>query len=404
MSVLFRKSFLFFFLADIISGFGVGMSTIGANWYLLDKTGSTGAVGLMLALNVVSGFLVSPLTGILTDKFNRKVVIQLTFILRAVSIGLLTAVFLIDGFALAYIYLFAIINGVGWSIYMSASRSLIQELLPEEELSKGNSLIEISLQVGMFMAGAASGFIYKFAGFETILLINSSMFVISSLFMIFVKYQSIQLEDKGEGYVQSFKKGIHYLASHRLTFLIGLVAIVPLVTTMIFNVVLPEYVSNTLKADSVVFGFSDMAYGIGGLMSGFIAAPLAKKMTENKAITIIFSLSVVTLMGLSINVFVIFIFLGSFLIGFSNSSIRIIMNTMLMEIVPKPLMGRAMSVWMGIALLLQTVFAGGLGLLIDVFSPNIGFICMGGLMLCGLVLHVSVSRSKKKEKYSYEVV
>ncbi|UTR16518.1 MFS transporter [Salipaludibacillus sp. LMS25] len=404
MSVLTRKNFLFFFLADIISGFGVGMSTIGANWYLLDETGSTSAVGIMLALNVIAGFLVSPLTGILTDKFNRKGVIQLTFILRAVAIGILTAAFILDGFTLIYIYLFAIINGIGWSIYMSASRSLIQELLPEKDLSKGNSLIEISLQVGMFMAGAASGFIYKFAGFETILLINCLMFVTSSIFMIFVKYQSILLVDKDEGFLQSFKKGIHYLHSHQLTFLVGFVAIVPLVCTMIFNVVLPEYVSSTLNADSIVFGFSDMAYGIGGLISGFIAAPFAKKITKNKAITVIFSLAVLTLVGLSFNSLVIIIYLGSFLIGFSNSSIRIIMNTMLMEIVPKPLMGRAMSVWMGISLFLQAVFAGGMGLLIDVFSPGVGFICMAGLMLFGLVLHYFVSKRDIKTNSRYEVV
>ncbi|MFD1412499.1 MFS transporter [Oceanobacillus jeddahense] len=398
MSILKNRNFLFFFLADIMSGFGVGMSTIGANWYLLDETGSSGAVGVMLALNVIAGFLVSPLTGILTDKFNRKVVIQITFILRAVAIGILTVAFLLDGFTIGYIYMFSIVNGIGWSIYMSASRSLIQELLTGEQLSKGNSLVEISLQVGMFMAGAASGFIYRFAGFEAILLINSLMFVICSLFMMFVKYES-SLLDKDEGYLLSFKKGIQYLYSHRLTFLLGVVAAIPLVATMVFNVVLPEYVSETLNADSVVFGFSDMAYGVGGLLSGFLAASFAKKVTTNKAVRLIFILSIITLLGLSFNTMIFIIFLGSFIIGFSNSSIRIMMNTLLMEIVPKALMGRAMSVWMGIALFLQAVFASVLGLLIDIFSPSIGFICMGALMLCGLTLHYVISKKKDKKNY-----
>ncbi|WP_394176282.1 MFS transporter [Guptibacillus hwajinpoensis] len=399
-----RKNFLFFFLADIISGFGVGMSTIGANWYLLDETGSVGAIGLMLSINVISGFLVSPLTGIITDKFNRKSVIQATFILRAITIGALTGLFIFDGFSIGYIYAFAIINGIGWSIYMSASRSLMQELLPEKELSKGNSLIEISLQVGMFMAGAASGFIYKFFGFEIILLTNSLMFVFSSLLFMFIKYQSISLESSDESYSESFKKGLQYLGSHKMTFLLGIVSIVPLVATMIYNVVLPGYVSDSLNADSVVFGFSDMAYGVGGLLSGFIAAPFAKKISENKAVSTIFILAIVTLFGLAINKLVLMIYLGSFLIGLSNSSLRIIMNTMLMEVVPKPLMGRALSVWMGIALLLQALLASGLGLLIDIFSPSIGFICMSGLMLMGLGLQVVVMRRKEKSNLKYEAV
>jgi MFS family permease len=404
--MVFKKSFIMFFLADIVSGFGVGMSTIGANWYLLDKTGSATAVGVMLTLNVVAGFLVSPLTGIITDKFNRKNVIQGTFIVRAVLIGILTALFIKDGFSIHYIYAFAIVNGIGWSIYMSASRSLIQELLTEKELSKGNSLIEISLQVGMFMAGAASGFIYKFIGFEAILFINALMFVCSYLFMIFVKYHSINLEHHEEGPFTSFTKGLQYLNTHKLTFLLGIVSIVPLISTMIYNVVLPGYVNDTLRADSVVFGFSDMSYGIGGLLSGFLAAPFAKKISENKAVGIIFILAIVTLLGLAANRIVLFIYLGSFIIGLSNSSLRIIMNTILMEVVPKRLMGRTLSVWMGIALLFQALLASGLGLLIDTFSPSIGFVCMGGLMLIGLSLQIFVSKRFHKEapKINYEVV
>jgi MFS family permease len=404
--MVFKKYFIMFFLADIVSGFGVGMSTIGANWYLLDQTGSATAVGVMLTLNVFAGFLVSPLTGIITDRFNRKNVIQGTFIARAVLIGALTALFILDGFSIYYIYAFAIINGIGWSVYMSASRSLIQELLPEEELSKGNSLIEISLQVGMFMAGAASGFIYKYIGFEAILLINALMFVGSFLFMIFVKYHSISLEQNDEGYFTSFTKGVQYLKTHKLTFLLGIVSIVPLISTMIYNVVLPGYVNDTLHADSVVFGFSDMSYGIGGLLSGLLAAPFAKKISENKAVVVIFILAFATLIGLAANRLVLFIYLGSFIIGLSNSSLRIIMTTMLMEIVPKRLMGRTLSVWMGIALLCQALLASGLGLLIDISSPSVGFVSMGGLMILGLATQGLVWRKshKEKTKVDYEVV
>ncbi|WP_198530534.1 hypothetical protein [Bacillus sp. LL01] len=67
-----KKNFSFFFLADIISGFGVGMATIGANWFLMEETGSLSAVGIMLSLNVISGFLVSPFTGTNTDTFTVK--------------------------------------------------------------------------------------------------------------------------------------------------------------------------------------------------------------------------------------------------------------------------------------------------------------------------------------------
>ncbi|MCF6409750.1 hypothetical protein L1611_08435 [Alkalihalobacillus sp. EGI L200015] len=101
---------------------------------------------------------------------------------------------------------------------------------------------------------------------------------------------------------------------------------------------------------------------------------------------------------------IVLIYVGSFLIGLSNSSLRIIMNTMLMEIVPKNLMGRALSVWMGIALLLQGVFAIRLGLLIDVFSPSVGFLCMGGLIVVGVAVQFFFTSHKEKRKLKYEVI
>ncbi|WP_181348147.1 hypothetical protein [Thalassobacillus sp. CUG 92003] len=70
-----------------------------------------------------------------------------------------------------------------------------------------------------------------------------------------------------------------------------------------------------------------MSYGIGGLLSGLLAAPFAKKNSENKAVVVIFILAFATLIGLAANRLVLFIYLGSFIIGLSNSSLRIIMKT-----------------------------------------------------------------------------
>lgn len=385
-NMLKGKNFRNFFISDITQGFGVGMSTIGANWFLLDKTGSATAVGLLLAINVIAGFLVFPLVGTFTDKFNRKVIIMWTHLIRAVLIFILTALFFISGFHPIYLYIFTIINGIGWTIYMSASRSLIQEILPEDEYFSGNSLIEISLQVGMFMAGAASGFLYKYFGFEIILLINSLAFLISSIALLRVTYKSEIVSEENESFLKSFKGGISYLGGKKLLFIFGIVSIIPLVSTMIFNVIVPSYVNDSLNAGSVAFGIADMFYGIGGLVSGFLAAPLANRFSSKHTIFSFFGIAIVIMTVLTINKYITILFIGSFLIGLSNSSLRILMNSLLMKMVDKRFMGRAMSVWMAMSLLFQAILAYSLGRLVDYFSPGIGFLFMGALMLLGFIL------------------
>ncbi|WP_339209317.1 MFS transporter [Paenibacillus sp. FSL K6-3182] len=400
-SVLKQRNFRHYSFADIISGFGVGMSTIGANWYLMDQTNSITAIGFMLSLNVISGFLISAFVGTLIDKWNRKTIILWANGIRAIALLIITGAFVWTGFRIEYLYAFAIINGMGWTVYMTASRSLVQEILTEKDLIHGNSLIEISLQVGMFMAGALSGVLYKFVGFEIILLLNALAFIVSSFLLSRIQYTPIPFENDKETFFATFKNGLKYLAERPFIFLLGIVSIIPLVSTMIYNVVLPGYVSNTVQGDSVVFGLSDMFYGIGGLLSGFIAAPLAKKISQHGTILLFFMISVLSLLAVAFNHLILLLYFGSVLIGLTNSSLRILMTTTLMESVSKSYMGRATSVWMAISLLLQTLSATGLGLVIDHFSPGAGFICMSGLMFIGFVVYF-VMNSKATLKSTLE--
>lgn len=400
-SVLQTTRFRNYFISDIISGFGVGMSTIGANWYLMDRTGSITTVGLMLSLNVIAGFLISAFAGTFVDKWNRKTILLWANVVRAAALLLIVGAFFGTGFHAMYLYAFAVVNGMGWALYMSASRSLVQELLPEDQLIHGNSLIEISLQVGMFMAGGLSGFLYKYIGFEAILLLNAAAFLVSSLFLSRISYSALTSEEADASFIASFKAGIGYLAKRPSIFVLGIVSIIPLVSTMVFNVVLPGYVSTSVRGDSIVFGLSDMCYGLGGLLSGFLAAPLARKLTQHGTVLIIFLVSVLNLVAIAFNSTVILLYIGSVLIGLTNSSLRILITTALMESVSKSYMGRATSVWMGISLLLQTVSATGLGVVIDRYSPGLGFILMAGLMFAGLIVYY-ILNSQSPQKHTIE--
>ncbi|WP_312691450.1 MFS transporter [Kosakonia sp.] len=387
-AILKDPRFRSFFLSDIVSGFGVGMATIGANWFVLMKTGSNQYVGILLAVNVIAGFVASLFSGVITDKYNRKTVIFFTHAIRAVFLLLLFVVLANFDFNMYYLYAFAIINGVGWTVYMSASRSFLQEILEEKKYVTGNSLLEISLQVGMFLAAAASGFIYKYFSFNAILLVNALMFVFSAIVINLIKYQSVTRETTGENYTLMLRRGWAFLFENKGIFVLGVVSIVPLIVTMIFNVVLPDYVNNTLQRDSVTFGFADMSYGIGGLLSGILMSSLAMKLDARKLIAGFFVLACINLLFLSQNSIVFNLYLCSLLLGLCNSSLRILMNSLLMHTVPKDYMGRSMAVWIGISLICQCLFSLFIGSYLDQHGAMIGIVIMALMMGAGFVMFV----------------
>ena len=285
--LLQMKDFIRFLLADVISGLGVGMTTVGANWYILSQTHSNKIVGFYLTINVLAGFIMSPLAGIITDRFFRKKVILWSFIGRVLPIIFITIYFYILGFNLILMYILSIVMGMGWITYMAASRSYIQSILPDSLLGSANSFIEISLQVGMFSAGALSGIILNYTGFVAILFINALVFLIAIILVNSIKNDStLDLNIHKEN--SQISKGIKYVWNNKLVFNIGIISILPLIVTQLFNVSAPGYVSSILNANSVVYGLSDMSYGIGGLVAGFISGYLINRFSNKKLIIIFF--------------------------------------------------------------------------------------------------------------------
>jgi len=380
--LLCKKEFRNFFLADIISGFGVGLTTVGANWYMLQATNSNKLVGLYLTVNVLAGFLMSPLAGILTDRFSRKSVILWTFLGRAIPMILITAVIGMYGFNLWAMYGLAILTGAGWITYMASSRSYVQAILPKKLLGTANSFIEVSLQVGMFAAGAISGLILNYTGFVTILVINVVMFLVAVLLIMSIQRDtSVPTDTKrsSTGYIA----GVCYILNHKLILSIGIISILPLIVTQLFNVSSPDYVSTILKANSVIYGLADMGYGIGGLVAGIITGFLIHKFSEKHIIVCFFIFATGGLMTLYLTQLIPLTIVCTFILGLSNSSLRVVINTVLMEQVEQQYMGRATSIWNGIAQLIEVFASTLMGIANDSFGANIGFLWMAAIMLVG---------------------
>ena len=389
------KNFRRFFLSEIFYCFAIGMGTVGANWVLIDKTGSAQLVGLLLTVNVLAGFLASPIIGVLTDRFNRKSLLLTLYAIQILLLTILAVLMILNDFYLFYVFAFSIINGIGWATYMATSRSLMQELLSEEQYIEGNSIVEISLQVGMFTAGAASGVLYDMIGFGWLIMLNATVIFISSICLVGIRYEPIAKHDSHESFVQDFRDGISYLKKEHWLLIFGIASILPTVSTMLFNVVLPSYVTDIIKGSSVVFGLSDMFYGIGGFMSGYIAIRIVQKISYRKAISISFLLIMLILGSLVFNENAWILFVACLLYGFVNSSLRIWMNTRIMESVPKAYLGRAIAVWTAISLLLQAVLSIGVGRLMDQTSANLGFVWLVIVMALGLSLAVYSNRQER---------
>lgn len=214
--------------------------------------------------------------------------------------------------------------------------------------------------------------------------------MISNFIVSRIQYNSIISTIDNEKFFKSFIAGLSYLRKRKVIFVFGIITIIPLAVTMIYNVVLPAYVNEISKNSSIVFGISDMFYGIGGLVSGFGVALIIKKMRSNQIIFLFFIIAISDLLSLYLNTNVFVLYFCSLLLGVSNSTLKIVMNTVIMENVNKQFMGRATAVWTAISLLIQAVGTSTMGIIIDNFGAKYGFLCMALLMFIGVISFVFI--------------
>lgn len=394
LKIFMNFNFRWFFLAEIISAFGVGISTVGANWYLIDKTNDSHLLGIMLALNVLAGFLASPIIGGLADKYNRKNIIMMTYIMQVILYVVIVASLIIYGFHTYLIISFAIVNGIGWTTYMATSRSLVKQILSPDEYSSANSLLEISLQTGMFTAGGLAGLLYQLNGFALVIIITIATFLISILFLTKVNVNKPTTSKDSEHLIKEYLKGWQFLKNNKVIFTFGVISIIPMVFTMIFNVTLPSYVYNTLQLTSIEFGLSDMLYGIGGLAAGIISTVIIKKIPAKIMVLLLFLvLAVNSIFFVSINS-AIYLFIGSCVLGYSISSIRIYMNTAIMNSVSDEYTGRSFTIWASLSLLIQSFVSPILGKGVNELGDTIGFNIILIVSLIMIIFLFFINRSK----------
>ena len=116
-----------------------------------------------------------------------------------------------------------------------------------------------------------------------------------------------------------------------------------------------------------------MLYGIGGLCAGLISAVITKKVTTK---LMIFVLYIVLVINSAVFIWwdsLFYLFVGSFLLGYSISSVRVYMNTAIMNTVPDRYVGRSFTIWTSVSLLLQSVISPFLGEWINEINDKFGF-------------------------------
>ncbi|MFM7337828.1 MAG: MFS transporter, partial [Actinomycetota bacterium] len=164
-------------ISNIASGIGNGIVMISVPWLVLNLTGSPAAAGLLGALVMLPGVVVSPFVGTLIDRIGRRKVSVNSDLLSAVSVLLFVQVDRLATLTYAWIVLLAVLGAVFDPAGHTARKALIPNAAAASglRLETANSRHEGLFAVGWAIGPAIGAALIKVVGAVDALLATSSL-------------------------------------------------------------------------------------------------------------------------------------------------------------------------------------------------------------------------------------
>ena len=168
-------------IGDVASLLGDWFNTIAVYLLIRQLTGSPLALGLVFITKLLPFALASPLAGLLTYRFNRRRLMIVSDLIRAV---LVLGFLLVDEPDEIYlIYLLSSLQMIVSALFIPARSASIPNITTERELLTANALSAATWSTLLAVGAALGGFVTEALGVQAVFVLDSLSYLISAYFI-----------------------------------------------------------------------------------------------------------------------------------------------------------------------------------------------------------------------------
>src|SRR5512138_170695 len=266
--------FALVWVGQIVSVLASGMTTFAMTIYMYQQTHSATAMAFVQVAYITPFLLMSPIAGVMVDRYNRKLMMMVSDIAGATAVLALLILYFTGHLQYWHIYVTAAIAGIGTTFQWPAYSAAISVMLPREQYGRANgmmSLIEAGPGVlSPFLAGALIPLI-KIGG---ILAIDTVTFwlAILALAVVFVPQPARSTEGREAegGFLKEAAFGFRYIFARpsllglQMVFFFG-----NLFSGIGFAILAPLVLARTGQ-NTVALGSVESAASIGMVVGGIL--------------------------------------------------------------------------------------------------------------------------------------
>src|SRR5215207_7489337 len=174
IGILRTGAFLVLYLNATVVFLGVMAQTVARSWLAFQLTGSNAALGGVLLAFGVTMLIATPWGGVAADRLPKRLVLQTAVSLLAISsawIGIAVAADFVQYWMLLGA---SVLQALGFALFNPARMAFLAEVLPQEAIPRGVSLLLVNAEVNRVVGPALAGVVIGAISFGTAVIFLSS--------------------------------------------------------------------------------------------------------------------------------------------------------------------------------------------------------------------------------------
>lgn len=183
---LWNKDYILLLQGNAVSAIGDLMYSVAIGYWVYEQTGSSGLMGVMSAISMFVTMFLSPFTGSIIDKCSRKWIIVGVDLLQGLLMLGVGALAFLDKLSVPGVLAAAFLAAMGSVFYSPAVSTLMLDIIPHDDMVRGQSIYSGILSSINLVGTAFSGAMVAILGVPLIVVINGLSNLYSGITELFV--------------------------------------------------------------------------------------------------------------------------------------------------------------------------------------------------------------------------
>lgn len=391
LSALAYRDFRILWVANLSSQAAAWALIVARGWLIYDLSGSSAWVGLVTFAAMIPRVVVTPISGYLSDRYDRRRVLACMFGLNLFHNIILTMMAFSGSLEVWHLVVLSLINGSARAAQMPTGQALLPNLVPRHLLLNAVALNQATQQGARLVGPAAIAPLMAIGGPKAAFALCIGFYALSFTLAFFIRTVSTGVIDPNKSVVRNMAEGAVYMYQNLTLRALVLLTLFHCGLTMSFESLLPVISRQQLSSEGVGTSILMMGVGTGALFSSIFLAGVRDEATRGKLFwyfgilsgvaPCMLALSATVPLGLSLGhdqglfLGVLLAMMGVFAMGASQSGYMTLTHTMIQTIAPDAVRGRIGGIY--------SIHIGGTMALINLFNGQLADYISAPILLIG---------------------